>query len=204
MRDKKALKLLTCVCVITIITPFAIRTAAADETAHPASQEGYFIPATFPTHVAWRHEGHDFNAEEPTAYEASGVQSDTDLLWLKDKATYSSSFKEENNAAETMLEKLPYKKQFKQGWKIVSGKEDLYFQNLRVDRSNRGLTYKTSYMPFMDDTDGIQWKAELGEDTKLTFKSDRVPLIGRVKGLEFKAAAGEDSALSLRYKRSLR
>ena len=110
----------------------------------------------------------------------------------------------EEDFADKVLKKIPYGQSLKQVWHVVDGDVDLYFEDLRMDRGNRGVSYKMDFVPLIDRVDGTGLKAHVGEDSKLTFESDYVPLVGRVDGLQFKASTGNNgSHMLLRYKTSI-
>lgn len=107
----------------------------------------------------------------------------------------------DDSFADKLMEKIPYKKSLKHAWNIIDGDVDLYFEDLRIDRRNKGISYKMASLPMIGKVSGSGLSADLGEDTKLTFKSDYMPLAGRVDGFQFKASAGtNDSNISFRYK----
>lgn len=185
-----------------------MRAASAEET-QGASQASFFIPKTYPTAHAWREDPYDFKPDTPDEYalgtaNTQSLNTASDPLLLNDDISpLAARFKEED-LGEAFLKQLPYKEELSYTWKVVKGDVDIYFENLRVDRGNRGLTYKSNYIPFMGESLNMRWKAELGKDNQLTFTSDTFPVVGPVKGLQFRAKAGEDNAVSLRYRRSLR
>ncbi len=182
--------------------------SAKTEETQKASESSFFIPATLPTAQAWRHENYDFSNENaarnipPSLSDAALYGYDNANSALDSAGAGIPKFKEDN-IGDQLLDKVPYKKQMKYTWKLMKGDEDLYFENLRVDRGNKGLVYKTNYVPFMGETQGTQIKVEVGEDTQLTYKSDAVPGLQRIEGLDFKVTAGSDSAISLRYSKPL-
>ncbi len=108
---------------------------------------------------------------------------------------------EDRDYAEHLMNKIPYSQSLKYSWHVVDGDVDLYFEDLRVDRGNKGISYTTQSLPMFGEIDGAELRAELGEDSQLSFQSDYMPFVGHVDGFQFRAAAGtDDSRISLRYK----
>ena len=161
----------------------------------------------------WRDPDYDFRRNEGTAAPsktAAGHKKNTpppDDLSLLTLNSYSDDSArkqdEEEDAIDEILENIPYSNSLKSTWKVLDGDVDLYVEGLRVDRGNKGLVYKTSTMPFMGEVEGVNIRAEVGEDNKVKLESSVIPFIGQVEGLKFKSSVGEDSAISVRYKISL-
>ena len=83
---------------------------------------------------------------------------------------------DDDDFVDKLMEKVPYSKSIKHTWNVLDGDVDLHFEDLRVDRGNKGVSYKM----------------------------DSLPLVGHVDGLQFKASAGiDDSNISLRYKTAI-
>ena len=111
---------------------------------------------------------------------------------------------DDDDFVDKLMEKVPYSKSIKHTWNVLDGDVDLHFEDLRVDRGNKGVSYKMDSLPMIGKMDGAELNADLGEDSKLTFKSNYMPLVGHVDGLRFKASAGiDDSNISLRYKTAI-
>ncbi len=105
---------------------------------------------------------------------------------------------------DRLMEEIPYSKSLKYTWNVIDGDVDVYFEDLRVDRRNRGLTYTVDSLPLIGKIKGGELKAMVGEDSKLTFKSDYMPFVGRIEGFQLKMSAGtDDSNISLRYKTAI-
>lgn len=122
-----------------------------------------------------------------------------------DKNKYQKNFKSDGDAfVDRLMQEIPYSKSLRYTWNVIDGDVDLYFEDLRVDRKNRGLTYTMDSLPMVGEMKGAELKAMLGEDNKLTFKSDYMPFVGHVEGFQLKMSAGtDDSNISLRYKTAI-
>jgi hypothetical protein len=107
----------------------------------------------------------------------------------------------DDDYVENLIKTIPYGQSLKHSWNVADGDVDLYFEDLRVNRSNKGVSYTTDSLPIFGQLDGSQFRADLGEDSQLSFRSDYVPFVGRIDGFQFRAAAGtDDSTISLSYK----
>ncbi|MFK7839367.1 MAG: hypothetical protein AB8B83_03470 [Bdellovibrionales bacterium] len=162
----------------------------------------FFIPAIYPLESNWAEQ--DYNFQIPVTVP---IRSDQDAKEVSnvnelDVSTKAGILKSDSgDMVDDLMKKIPYSKQLKYTWDIIDGDVDLYFENLRADRSNRGITYKMIELPMIGKMQGSELKADIGKDSKLTFKSDYMPMVGHIDGLEFKASAGTDkSVISLRYK----
>jgi len=176
--------------------------AYAQNQNENSQQSEFFIPAVYAVEGDWRAQNYDFTNNAPPAI----ITTNTDD-YLKDnnaaavKAAKSKLKSDDENMADKLMKKIPYSKSLKYTWDVVDGDVDLGVKNLRMDRGNMGVSYKTNALPMLGDMDGSQIKAELGRSSKVTFESDYMPMVGRIDGLQFKASTGTSkSTLSLRYK----
>ena len=120
------------------------------------------------------------------------------------ESTNSYASKDKGDFVDDLMEKIPYSKQLKYTWNVVDGDVDLYFEDLRVDRRNKGVSYTMETLPLIGEMEGSEIRAEVGDDNKITFKSDYMPLMGRVDGFQFKASTGtDDSTVSFKYKTAI-
>lgn len=188
---------------ICALASFA-QNAAAQDNYKNEPYTPFFIPVVYSVDNAWNQAPHDFTTPAAPAIISDGGSD----LYVADKSVpevdqEKKNFKSDDNDdfVDNLLEKIPYSKSLKYTWNVVDGDVDLYFEDLRVDRGNKGVTYKIDTLPMFGKMEGAELKADLGEDSKLTFKSDYMPMLGRVDGLQFKASAGtDDNTISLRYK----
>lgn len=115
-------------------------------------------------------------------------------------AGFSENKKGTGDLEDKILAMLPQGDRLKYMWHVTDGKVDLYFEGLRFDRGNKGVTYKTKTLPFIGEMDDIEFKFEAGDDNKFSFKSSTVPIIGSIEGLSFKGSTGDKgSRISARY-----
>lgn len=171
-----------------------------------AQLNGYSLSA-YENEFGWRDAAYDYST--PTAGHIAPVTgSGSDISNIDDVAPPpTNSLKEDAEAGQDfiddILKNMPYSKTLKATWKVLDGDTDLYMEGLRFDRGNKGIEYKTSTMPFVGEMDGMQFKAEVGEDTKMKFESSHIPFVGHVDGFKFKSSLGSDSSVSVRYTTSL-
>lgn len=187
----------------------SMQDALADSGSINTQYTDFFIPAVYPIENAWNEHDHDFTAtvNAPGSAEESlnsAVGDDVIIPDNKDQLSLKASKKSEKDWVDSMMEKLPYKNTIKYTWDVVDGDVDLMgVKNLRADAGNRGLTYKTNYIPFAGNVEGTKIQADFGKDTELKFESDYVPLVGRVDGLKFKTSVGDGADISLRYNKAI-
>ncbi len=200
--------------ILAFTSVFAVlsNSAFADEISYPNNGflQGYSLSA-YENEYSWRHNAGDYTVpvDAPTLVEVDSgishelINPDDDLVLQVSEDKDAKEFEEEE-FVDKILSKIPYSKTLKSTWNVIDGDVDLYVEGLRVDRGNKGVTYKTNTIPFMGEVDGVQFKASAGEDNKLSFESSVVPFVGHVEGLKFKSSVGDDdSQVSLRYNISL-
>lgn len=133
-----------------------------------------------------------------TLYEAQIISVPEDDTVGEEKKDSKS---DENDFIGRMTDKVPFGNSLKQTWRVIDGDVDLYFEDLRVDRRNKVISYKIKSMPVVGDMDNGELKANVGKDASLTYSSDYIPFVGGVDGLKFQASTGtDDTNMSLRYK----
>lgn len=141
---------------------------------------------------------HDFTKSSVAQADTDEISGEVAVEVDDNKRRFKS---DDDDFADRLMKRIPYHKSLRYTWDIADGDVDIYFENLRVDRRNKGLSYKTDSLPMIGKMDGAELEANLGGDSKLTFKSDYMPLVGRVDGFQFRASAGtDDRNISLRYK----
>ena len=196
---------------------FAITVAvcALASFAHTASAENlqknepytpFFIPAVYAIDNDWSKQDYDF--QTPVA---APIETDIEGVTISEapaneisESTNSYASKDKGDFVDDLMEKIPYSKQLKYTWNVVDGDVDLYFEDLRVDRRNKGVSYTMETLPLVGEMEGSEIRAEVGDDNKITFKSDYMPLMGRVDGFQFKASTGtDDSTVSFKYKTAI-
>lgn len=184
-------------------------TAAATEVQEVAVKpNALFIPAVYNIESAWAEQSYDFSKSVPEPVSSGDIDYSYETpVGLEQLAIAYGGGDHKSDGKEMLdrlIKKIPYKNTLKYTWDVIDGDVDLGVKNLRVDRGNKGITYKTNHIPMLGEMEGTQIKAEAGEDTKLTLTSDRVPFGNRVEGLRFKASVGnDDSNISLRYQTSI-
>ncbi|NCT40728.1 MAG: hypothetical protein GW778_03585 [Alphaproteobacteria bacterium] len=178
-------------------------------SAQNTDQQNLFIPSVYTLDNAWNTQKHDFTQTEavPIILDTQDAMNiadaqNKDVAPNADKNQAAFKSKDDEDWEDKLLDKLPYKNTLKYTWKIIDGKENIYFEGLRVDRGNKGLEYRTQDVPFIGKVDALKMRAEIGESSNLIFESDYIPLLGRKEGFNFKATAGSDSNVSIRYKTS--
>jgi len=178
---------------------------ASAQNAHNHEPHTLMIPAVYSIENDWTQQDYDFTAPVAVNVDPSGDGVATSNNPDVQDVESSNSFKAKgNDFVDKLMKKIPYSKQLKYTWDVVDGDVDLYFENLRVDRGNQGVSYKTNTLPIVGDMEGSEIKAEFGQDSKLTFKSDYMPMMGRIDGFQFKASAStDDTAISMRYKTNI-
>ena len=185
--------------------------ALADESDYRIqslnAEQGGFTISAYQNEFKWRHQNNDYG----TPVAPATTHGDDTLSLSKDDAGEAleqesqASFKEDDeDFVDKIMGKIPYSNTLKATWNFIDGDTDVMVEGLRVDRGNKGLVYKTNYMPFAGNVDGMQFKAEMGEDMELIYESDTLPLVGRVEGMRFKSSVGDDAQVSLRYSMKLK
>lgn len=196
---------------VALVLIVSIQDVLADSEKQNEKYTDFFIPAVYPIENAWNNEPHDFRkakldqsdaltAQDLNAIEPAAHTPQQDALNYKSE----ESGMDEKEWVGKVLKKLPYKNTIKYTWDVMEGDVDLMdVKNFRADVGNRGVTYKTNYIPLMGNVEGTHIQADLGKDTELKFESDYFPLIGRKDGLKFKASVGDGANISLRYKKDI-
>ena len=168
-----------------------------------AQLNGYSLSA-YQNEFGWRDASYDYSTP---SVEHIAPATGTELAHIDDTAPVpTSNFKDDKDGddyLDDILKNMPYSKQLKATWKVLDGETDLYVEGLRFDRGNKGVEYVTNKVPFVGEVDGIRFKAEAGEDSKVKFESSRIPFVGNVEGFKFKTSVGEESSVSVRYTTSL-
>lgn len=180
--------------------------AIADENNTNSEGLPLFVTTSYQNEYGWRHDAGDYREPVAPLVEPQAGDAAAQVSLSKQQETLKKeqgkSYKEKDYL-DKVLKKLPYSKRLKSTWKLIDGDTDVYVEGLRLDRGNTGVTYTTSTVPFIGDVDGLEMKAEMGQDSKLKLKSSHVPFVGKVEGLEFKSSVGEEQAVSIRYTTSL-
>lgn len=118
-----------------------------------------------------------------------------------DEHTTGNAALDDDSRIDRLVKNIPYGHSLKQTWHVVDGDVDLYFEGLRVNRRNKGVSYTVNALPVVGTINRGKLKAHLGEESNLTYASDYIPLIGRIDDMRFQASTGtQDSNISLRYK----
>ena len=191
-----------CLALAVCASPFAVKDAYANDA-------NLFLPSVYALESDWKNTQHDFSQQNNgIAYAEQTLQTgiaDDALLSQPESLNYSNQAKkkEDKDFADKILDKLPYKHTLKYTWNVIDGDEDLGMKGLRADIGNKGVSYKTNYIPLAGNVEGTHIKAEMGDDQRLTLESDQMPLRGRVDGFKFKASVGDDARVSVRYKKKL-
>lgn len=120
------------------------------------------------------------------------------------RSSFNTQSQSPSKSAEDMgdqiLAMVPHGDKMKQAWNIIDGDVDLYVEDLRFNRKNTGVTYKTNFVPFMGEVKGVELKFDVGEENAFSFESDIVPFVGQLDGFKFSGKAGdEDSRIGMRY-----
>ncbi len=155
----------------------------------------FVIPIIIPQNVlADEGESVDIQNEEPAfvEYEDPTVPEDQE-------SKFKLKFAEKNDLEQRIMEEIPYAKQAKYMWNVVDGDVDIYFEDLRVDRRNRGLVYTTNTVPFIGEVDDIEFKFKAGKKMNVSFETSRIPFAGKLEGFKFKGTVGDNSKVSVRY-----
>lgn len=191
--------------VLLSIMALSAGPAIADENNNNSDVLPVFLTSAYQNEFDWRENAGDFRvpveAEVPLETSANANISGTDIPEIQPEKT--ASFDDEEDFVDKIMDKVPYSKRLKSTWNFIDGETDIYVEGLRVDRGNMGLSYQTNTVPFVGEVEGLEIKAEMGEESKLKLKSSHVPFVGHVEGLEFKSSVGEEQAVSVRYTVSL-
>lgn len=175
--------------------------AIAGENNNNSDTLPVFLTSAYNNEFSWRESAGDFRmpveAEIPVEANANVNGDGADIQPVIAEET--PSFKEEEDFVDKIMDKIPYSKRLKSTWNLIDGETDLYVEGLRVDRGNTGLSFQTNEVPFIGEVEGLEIKAEMGEESKLKLKSSHVPFVGQVEGLEFKSSVGEEQSVSVRY-----
>lgn len=108
--------------------------------------------------------------------------------------------KGEKPMEEKIMAMIPYSDQMKYLWNVADGDVDLMgIKGLRGDRRNKGVEYKTNYMPLIGTFDDTEFKFEAGEDIELSFKTSSLPFGRSIEGFNFNGSVGDDARVSARY-----
>lgn len=175
----------------------------------PSQPQSLFIPAVYSVDGAWNEQSYDFsrNVPEPISTQDTDYSYESPVGLDALAAAYGGGQQVKSDGKEFIdgiMHHVPYKNTLKHTWNVIDGDVDLGVTNLRMNRRNKGVTYKTNHIPLVGEVKGTELRADAGEDTKLTLTSDRLPFGGRVEGLQFKASVGsDDSNISLRYHREI-
>ena len=112
---------------------------------------------------------------------------------------YKAKLLEKQDFEERLMEAIPYAEELRPVWHFIDGDTDIFIPNLRVDRRNKGLVYKTSEIPFVGKMEGIEFKLKAGEEMELGFESNHIPFMGELEGFNIKGSVGEESKIFARY-----
>lgn len=108
--------------------------------------------------------------------------------------------KGEKPMEEKIMAMIPYSDQMKYLWNVADGDIDLLgIKGLRGDRRNKGVEYKTNYMPLIGAFDDTEFKFEAGEDMELSFNTSSLPFGRSIEGFNFNGSVGDDARVSARY-----
>lgn len=199
---------------LVLLSMLALSTGPAIAGENNNNGEGLprFVTSSYQNEFGWRYHNADFRGAAPAsepgttgqAFEQGLAAANPQALIETAMPLKEKTVSNEQDYIDNMLDKVPYSKQLKATWNFIDGDTDVYFEGLRVDRGNKGLQYRTNTVPFMGEVEGVEIKAEAGEEQAIGFKSSHIPFFGPVEGLELKAAAGTDSSkASVRYTVSL-
>ena len=111
----------------------------------------------------------------------------------------ASKYFKDSSFEDRLSEEFPIVKKLKPAWNLANGETDIFVENLRADRRNKGLTYKTNYIPFIGTSEAVEFKFRAGEENSVSFESDYIPFAGRVDGFNIKGSVGDDSKIFARY-----
>lgn len=112
---------------------------------------------------------------------------------------YSFQSKKDEDIEDQILAIVPQGQNMKKLWYIVDGETDLYFENLRADKSNKGVKYTMTSVPLLGDIDGTKFEFSAGDKMEFGFKSNQIPLIGEVEGFRLRGSVSENASISARY-----
>lgn len=197
--------------IVTVVSGDGITTIMHTQTAQQPVQQpqNLFIPAVYAVEGAWNEQPYDFskNVPEPISTHDTDYSYETPVGLDELAVAYGGGKQVKSDGKELIdgiMHHVPYKNTLKHTWNVIDGDVDLGVTNLRMNRRNKGVTYKTNHIPLVGEMKGTQIRADAGEDNKLTLTSDRLPFGGRVEGMQFKASVGnDDSNISLRYNQSI-
>ena len=118
----------------------------------------------------------------------------------KAKEEKSANYFVKKNFEDKILEKIPHGTKLKNMWNIVDGDVDVYFQGLKVDRRNKGLTYTIKNLNFIGGMNDIELEFSAGRDNEVSFKTHMIPFMGTLEGFSLKGTAGtDDNKIFARY-----
>jgi len=106
--------------------------------------------------------------------------------------TPTSKFIAESGIDNKILDQIPYGDNIKHMWNIVDGDTDIYFEGLRADRRNMGLSYTTTELPVIGKLNDIELEFTAGETNEISFKTHSIPFMGKLQGFTLKGTAGDD------------
>ena len=112
---------------------------------------------------------------------------------------YLPKLVDKDDFEQRIIDNVPFAEELQPVWHLVKGDVDVFIPNLRVDRANKGLIYKTSYVPFIGAMDGVELKFKAGEEMKFSFESSHIPFMGQLEGFNIKGSIGEESSIFARY-----
>lgn len=122
------------------------------------------------------------------------------IFSTKSFADEDKSKKARHSFKNKILNEIPYSDEMKDVWELVDGDTNLYFDDLRADRRNKGIKYTTDSLPLIGKVDGVEFQFRVGDENEFSFKSETTPFIGKIKGLSYKGStSNENSKISVRY-----
>jgi len=162
------------ICVLASFAQNAFAQNNQDIAGGNAPHKPLFIPVMYDHKDAWNTQAYDFSQSLPNiplSTSPADSISTGEIAPTKPHNNFKpEKQKDHTNKVEKALKKIPHSDKLKYTWDVIDGDVDLYFEDLRLDKGNRGVSYKTNTIPYMGKMDGMQIKAEIGEDSKLTFQ----------------------------------
>jgi len=117
---------------------------------------------------------------------------------------FVSKLVQDTDWEKQLLSKIPFSKNLKGTYHFIKGETDIYVKGLRMDASNRGVSYTTSKTPLLGSHLGLKLKFSAGKENGVFFNTHSIPLMVDVEGFSLKGSAtDEDNRIFARYKFAL-
>lgn len=135
-----------------------------------------------------------------TAYADEAIEASNKETQPSEQKRYRKNSLDEDELKARLMDMIPYAEEMKYMWDIADGDVDIYFKGLRFDAGNKGMVYKSNFVPYIGNVSGMEYKLAAGEKPKFSIKSNYMPVIGKIDGMSYKASVKSgDARVFARY-----